>query len=271
MQDELGLNMYDFGARNYDPTLGRWMNMDALSEVYVGISPYSYTLNNPVLFIDPDGNYVDDSYIYQKYTSGKNKGEYKNPSMVKAWEIFAKSKTGSSFLANFAHKGQTIAGEKFKGESGKYDKANIDLNFGKSRYQENSAETGKEVKGDHLQITIGINNNPNLASDLGDFIDDIAHEAFGHVDFLAQDFFSDRKIDLSNIDKSILKNTDDWIKGDPKSRLRHRENLSHHDQEIKDQIYVKKTFPILKEYYKNAKIKKTDAQIKYDVSVYPRL
>ncbi|VXC03059.1 hypothetical protein FLAVO9AF_480002 [Flavobacterium sp. 9AF] len=57
-QDELGLNFYDYGARNYDPALGRWMNMDRLVEKYVSITPYAYSLNNPIYFIDPDGNEV---------------------------------------------------------------------------------------------------------------------------------------------------------------------------------------------------------------------
>ena len=64
-QDEFNINLYDYGARNYDPALGRWMNIDFLAEQYYSESPYSYTLNNPVVYIDPDGMSVDVTQLFK--------------------------------------------------------------------------------------------------------------------------------------------------------------------------------------------------------------
>lgn len=54
-QDELNLNVYDYGARNYQPDLGRYFNVDPHAENYYSISPYAYVANNPIIYVDPDG------------------------------------------------------------------------------------------------------------------------------------------------------------------------------------------------------------------------
>lgn len=53
---ELGLNLLYYGWRNYDSSLGRWINMDNMAEKYVSNSPYHYAGNNPILNFDIDGN-----------------------------------------------------------------------------------------------------------------------------------------------------------------------------------------------------------------------
>ena len=50
-----GLDLYDYGARLYDPAAAFWTSPDPLCEKYYNISPYAFCNNNPVTFIDPDG------------------------------------------------------------------------------------------------------------------------------------------------------------------------------------------------------------------------
>jgi RHS repeat-associated protein len=48
-------NSYDFGARIYDPRLGRFLSTDPLQKKYPDLSPYHFSGNNPILFVDYDG------------------------------------------------------------------------------------------------------------------------------------------------------------------------------------------------------------------------
>ena len=50
-----GLNWYDYGARHYDAALGRFLTVDPLAEKMMLWSPYGYCMNNPMKYVDKDG------------------------------------------------------------------------------------------------------------------------------------------------------------------------------------------------------------------------
>ena len=61
-----GLNLYDYGARYYDATIGRWCMVDSLSEKYYLFNSYNYCGNNPARYVDPDGNGWNEAWPFLK-------------------------------------------------------------------------------------------------------------------------------------------------------------------------------------------------------------
>ena len=58
LEESLGLNLLEYGARNYDASTGRFFNIDRYSESFMPISNYQYGANNPMLYIDYNGDYI---------------------------------------------------------------------------------------------------------------------------------------------------------------------------------------------------------------------
>ena len=66
-----GLNWYDYGARKYDPSIGRFTTMDRFADKYSSMSPYQYGANNPACNIDINGDSVR---VYTETTSNYGLG-----------------------------------------------------------------------------------------------------------------------------------------------------------------------------------------------------
>jgi RHS repeat-associated protein len=63
-------NSNDFGARMHDPRVGRFLSLDPLKQEAPGWSPYSYAIDNPIVFVDREGEFPGITFMYIKFEAG---------------------------------------------------------------------------------------------------------------------------------------------------------------------------------------------------------
>ena len=102
---DIAVGKTDFGARIYDELTGRWFSVDALAYLHPDITPYRAFFNDPINFIDKDGNIewpLKGTYIIQK-----------NPSKyIKEQKVYVKR--GGAWIKQTGDFESGVATEEFK-------------------------------------------------------------------------------------------------------------------------------------------------------------
>lgn len=106
LHTELGLGWVDYGARMYEPSMGRWNGGDPVSKDYE--SGYASMANNPIWLIDPmglDTFKVDYSGTITQFSGGENEIYYYTNKDGNEHSLgsFTKNENGYIQLSNFSY------------------------------------------------------------------------------------------------------------------------------------------------------------------------
>lgn len=157
LDEETGL--YYYGARYYEPRTSLWLSTDPLELKYPNVSTYGYCVNNPVKFIDIDGNEWTDNQNKAIDNSSNIKvfifyvNDFKEQALTQYDEAIKQYGSNSVAMSNtgttsgFANDWKNMAGNDIQKilimTHGKNQSIRVDNNDGNGVHQFTSTGNGK--------------------------------------------------------------------------------------------------------------------------------
>ncbi|WP_123955310.1 RHS repeat-associated core domain-containing protein [Flavobacterium cheongpyeongense] len=195
-------NSYDFGARMYDPRVGRWFAVDAKFKKYPDLSPYIYVANNPIHFVDYDGNdfgiiinhktkqimivttvYTTDRKAYDQAMKAAEQWNSKSATVdsysVAFFVIVMKPSTGNFTTTQLASSSRVRFGAA-SSDSMNDENSNIYAGINGPNSKSINSNGGSFVGGVTANGKVISMNNEASMGDMGDYEDLVAHE-MGHL------------------------------------------------------------------------------------------
>lgn len=176
LQNISDYEIYDFGARQYFPKYAIWSSVDPLSEKYYPITPYAYCVNNPIKFIDPDGNKLVSANGHVLWNTDPKKGNI-------GWTPAGKSSSYYILRRHLTELQKTVTG---KQQFDKLVTSDLPITIAYGRLENDEygiTKTSVNLKSGvrkNAQITIDTENNKRKASDNGITLDQSIASTLGH-------------------------------------------------------------------------------------------
>ena len=179
-------NHLDFGDRGYDPRRGQWWSVDWKSSKYPHVSPYAFALDNPIFFVDEDGNDIGvnvtkvsdskghltiDAVITVRMKVVNMSSKAMSKTEMKSYTDDIKASAGGQFSGSGYYEGNVPT------KDGKYHKGTINYNITVKVELEEVSSLDKLGKDDHVLLIV--NDIPPSLDEKGKMVDPIGLTANG--------------------------------------------------------------------------------------------